>query len=270
MNIMDLDRNYLTVVCTSNTKYLQYVFPFFESLNKNCKDINIVIRLVNDNTLFKKYQNLNIYTIYDKVKLQDDIILNDKDIKEYNYEELTNIIKNNNLGNSIFKKREAIYCSNIKFNTINFLLNNNFKHILYLDVDTIVREDINCIIKETKNNDLAMFIDENDIDDFITKHNERYIGLNAGFMYLNNTKKSKIFYKELEKRVKDDFYDLDADEVEFQKLLKESDISIKFVDKKYKDNGPKYENESLMWSGQSDEKILNNLFKEEKLLYDRT
>ena len=266
-NINELDKNRLTVVCSTNEKYIQYLLPFLNSINNNCNGINVVIRLVNVKTKLPVYDNINIYQIHEEKLFNTDIVVNDEDIKYLNYNELKDIVKNNHLGNSIFKKKEAIYCSNIKFNTINQLLNNNFKYICYLDVDTIVRKDISNLTDITKTYDIAMFIDDNDIDSYITKHGDSYMGLNAGFMYINNTQISKVFYKQLENNVNDDIFNIEADEVEFQKLYKTTDINMMLVDFKYKDNGPKYNNESYMWSGQSDEKIFNVIFKNEVKRY---
>ena len=68
--------------------------------------------------------------------------------------------------------------------------------------------------------------------------------------------------------VEDADADIEADEVEFQKLLSEININIFYVDKKYKDNGPVYNRDSYMWSGQSDEKIINNMYRQKLTKYN--
>lgn len=269
-NICDLNKDFLTVVCTTNEKYMQYLYPFLSSIEKNCKNINVVVRLINVKSKLKTYNNINTFYIDEVRKFDNNVIINHEDMKHLNYQELREIVKNNNLGNSIFKKKEAVYCSNIKFNTINTLLDAGFKYICYLDVDTIVRKDFNDLVKTAKDYDIAMFIDNNDVDSYITKHGDSYMGLNAGFMYINNTEISKLFYKELEQRVNNDIFDIEADEEEFQKLYKTSDIKMCIVDFKYKDNGPNYNLDSYMWSGQSDEKIYNNDFKDELEKYNNS
>jgi hypothetical protein len=269
-NINNLNKNKLTIVCTTNEKYIQYVKPFFNSLEKNSKNLNVILRLVNCNKFIEEYKNFNLYKIYEYKNFKNKIITNFEDSKKLNYIELKEKIKKGKLGNPIFKRDEAVYCSNIKFKTINLLINSGFKHILYLDVDTIVNKDFNSIITDSKNYDLAMFVDKNDINSYITKYGENYKGWNAGFMYINNTKPSKNFYKKLEERVTQDIFNIEADEVEFQKLLSEIDVKILYVDKKYKDNGPKYSDTSYMWSGQSDEKIVNTMYKNKIKEYNET
>ena len=266
-SINDLNKNFLTVVCTTNEKYMQYLYPFLASINKNCKQINVIIRLVNVTSKLSMYDNFNTFYINEVKKFDNGIIINQEDSKNLNFLELKDIVKNNILGNSIFKKKEAVYCSNIKFNTINTLLYNGFKHICYLDVDTIVRKDFNNLIDITKKYDIAMFIDDNDINSYTTKYGDSYMGLNAGFMYVNNTNASKVFYNILEKKVNADIFDIEADEVEFQKLYKNSNIKMFNVSSKYKDNGPVYNFDSYMWSGQSDEKVYNTIFKDELRKY---
>ena len=269
-NINDLNKNKLTIVCSTNEKYLQYVKPFFNSLEKNIKNINVILRLVNCNNFNNEYENFDLYKIYEYKDFKNKIITNYEDSKKLNYIELKEKIKKSKLGNSIFKRDEGVYCSNIKFNTINLLIDNDFKYILYLDVDTIVNGDFNSIIHDSKNYDLAMFVDKNDINSYITTYGEEYMGLNAGFMYINNTEVSKNFYKKLEHRVNKNIFDIEADEVEFQKLLSEIDIKILYVGKKYKDNGPVYSHDSYMWSGQSDEKIVNTMYKNKIKEYNET
>ena len=269
-NINDLNKDKLTIVCSTNQKYIQYVRPFFNSLEKNSKNLNVVLRLVNCNEFNNEYKNFNLYKIYDYKNFKNKIITNYEDSKKMNYIELKEKIKNGKLGNPIFKRDEGVYCSNIKFKTINLLIGNGFKHILYLDVDTIVNHDFNSIIPDSKNYDLAMFVDKNDINSYTTKYGEKYMGWNAGFMYINNTKLSKKFYKILEERVTEDIFNIEADEVEFQKLLSEIDIKILYVGRKYKDKGPQYNDNSYMWSGQSDEKIVNTMYRNKIKEYNET
>ena len=269
-NINDLNKTKLTIVCSTNQKYIQYVRPFFNSLEENSKNLNVVLRLVNCNEFSDEYKNFNLYKIYDYKNFKNKIITNYEDSKQLNYIELKEKIKNGRLGNPIFKRDEGVYCSNIKFKTINLLIDNGFKHILYLDVDTIVNHDFNSIVTDSKKYDLAMFVDKNDINSYTTKYGEKYMGWNAGFMYINNNKCSKKFYKKLEERVTQDIFNIEADEVEFQKLLSEIDIKILYVNKKYKDNGPEYNNNSYMWSGQSDEKIVNTMYRNKIKEYNGT
>jgi hypothetical protein len=63
-NINDLNKNKLTIVCSTNEKYLQYVKPFFNSLEKNIKNINVILRLVNCNNFNNEYENFDL-----KIKL---------------------------------------------------------------------------------------------------------------------------------------------------------------------------------------------------------
>tara|TARA_R110002153_G_scaffold13431_2_gene49972 strand:+ start:5147 stop:5980 length:834 start_codon:yes stop_codon:yes gene_type:complete len=271
-NINELDKNKLTIVCTTNQKYIKYVRPFLNSIEKNSRDLNVVLRLVNCENYDFEYINFDLYKIYQTKKFKNKFITTSgdpkNDPKTKNY---LSLLKSTKLSGStlpLFKRCESVYCSNIKFNTINKLLANNFKYILYLDVDTIVNGNFNSIIDDTKDYDLGMFIDTDDINCFTTKHGEEYMGWNAGLMYINNTKVSKNFYNILEKRVNADIFDIEADEVEFQKLLSEIDINIFYVDKKYKDNGPVYNRDSYMWSGQFDEKIINKMYLQELEKYN--
>ena len=56
----------------------------------------------------------------------------------------------------------------------------------------------------------------------------------------------------------------------FDKIYNEHKEVLKLykIEKTFKDNGPKYENNSHMWSGQSQEKVLNDSYKEESKKYE--
>ena len=267
-----IDRNKLTIVCTCNTAYLNYLYTFLQSIHTNSPDVNVIVRLVNvSKKEFQTNTNIfsNVYCFYDNTTAANNKILID-DAKVYSFKNILNIIKSKSTpGSPIFKSNEGIYCSNIKFNTINNLLSDGFECLVYLDVDTLVRKDIRPLKKLMKGYDLGMFINEFERGDFTTKYGHEYSGWNAGIMLVNSTPKAIKFYNQLEERVKSDMDNIDADEIEFEYMYRHmvDDIKLLEINKTFKDNGPDYNTESHMWSGQSEEKKLNKLYIRESQNY---
>lgn len=271
VNINELDKNKLTIACTTNQKYMHYVKPFLNSIEKHTTNLNVVLRLVNCTEFDNEYTNFDLYKMYetktfinktipaydaDTVFITNTLTNQSADINKIGYQELLKSIK---LGNSKFIKSEGKYCCNIRFNTVKMLIENNFKRILYLDVDTIINKNFSSIITESKDHDLAMYVGPWDGNTDLACG---YVFPDGGLMYVNNTELSKELYEKLTKKItRPDILATDSYELEFKKLLSELDIKMLVLDKKYKDNGPEYNVDSYMWSGVGDHKK-TDMFKQ--------
>ena len=162
--------------------------------------------------------------------------------------------------------QEAAYCSNIKYNTINQLLNNNNDCVVYMDVDTIIRGDIDSVYDHVQSHDVGMFICPEEKEKDITVHGDKYIGWHAGIIVANNTPLAKKFMRLVEHRVHQDMCNMEADEDEFDyvyRLPQFRELKIKSIDKTYKDSGPVFSDDSLVWSGQAENKESNQQYIEE-------
>ena len=264
-----MNKNKLTLVCTSNDRYIKPLLAFLESIHKNSRDINIVARLVNvssQNVDYIKMTYPDVEIITDNVSLSDKRDIVNADATKRRVNDL--ITRKDNIGG--FKgvgwlySQEAAYCSNIKYNTIKQLLDEDYSHVVYMDVDTIVRKNITSLIDDTKGYDLGMFICEDERETELTYYNEPYEGWHAGLIYINNTEMSREFITCVESRVNNNLYDIEADEDEFSYVYKRTDgVSIKELSKFYKDTGPQFDVSSAVWSGQQEIKHTNEQYIEE-------
>lgn len=264
-----MNKNKLTLVCTSNDRYIKPLLAFLESVHRNSKDINIVARLVNvvsRNVDYIKATYPNINIIIDNVPLSDKRDIVNTDATKRRVNDL--ITRKDNIGG--FKgvgwlySQEAAYCSNIKYNTIKQLLREDYSHVVYMDVDTIIRKNIMSLIDDTSGYDLGMYVCEDERETELTYHGEQYEGWHAGLIYINNTEQSREFVDRVEERVNNNLYDIEADEDEFSYIYKRTDdISIKELSKYYKDTGPKFDKNSAVWSGQQEIKHTNEQYIEE-------
>ena len=68
---------------------------------------------------------------------------------------------------------EAYYCSHIKYETIDTLLNvYNYETVIYLDTDTIIRKDVNTLVEEIRDYDFGLYFEE--IDRGLERMQRRY------------------------------------------------------------------------------------------------
>mgnify|MGYP005751854511 CR=1 FL=1 len=266
----DLNTEQVTVVCTSNNKYLKPLKSFLHSIKLNSPDTQVVIRLVNvDSHDVDVILDIGIskYIIWEDRELSTQRRLQPNGLGDRDWKQLLNNVTTAGgfRGAHQFQSDEACYCSNIKFNTMNLALQHDFDCVLYLDVDTIVRDDLSTIKLETDGHDMGMFICSDEIGKFHTYYDQAYSGWHAGLMVARNTKNTVKFYQELEQRVSSKMFDIEADEDEFEYLynIYKDDLSIKLMDEKYKDTGPVFNDMSVMWSGQAEIKVSSEQYIKE-------
>lgn len=267
-----LDPDVLTLTCTTNERYTPFLFAFLNSLRSNSPDTQLVARLVNVtrstyDKLMHEYKTSNVVFIDETVEVDQtrETLL---DVAENStYKQLFERVKHKKcrVGCHDFLSNEAAYCSNIKFNTINHLLRNKFQVIMYLDVDTIIRGDLNHVTQHMQNFDIGMFIDQSEVGKYTTYYGDTYTGFSAGLMVANNTNVTRDFYYIVENRVNENIYNIEADEDEFDMVYKmfEHNVKMRWFGVEYKDQGPEFKSDSLMWSGKSETKAINQQYIDE-------
>lgn len=271
-DINKLDKNNLTVTCTTNERYVPFLKAFLNSLLMNSKNTQVVVRLVNVSE--STTSDLLMTYDFDNIIFLEDIIQIDQkrttllDVAENKtYKELLKRVKKraNQTGCHDFISNEGAYCSNIKFNTMNHLLSLGFDVVMYLDVDTLVRDDINHMKDMMIDHDIGMYIDSREVDIYKTYHGDTYTGFSAGLMLVKRTDLSRHMYKLIENRVMENIHNIEADEDEFDLVYKmfEDTIKMQRFGDRYKDQGPDFRDNSYMWSGKSEAKGSNGRYIEE-------
>tara|TARA_R110002126_G_scaffold129102_1_gene271796 strand:+ start:4911 stop:5759 length:849 start_codon:yes stop_codon:yes gene_type:complete len=275
-SITGIDKN-LVLICTSNERYIKPTRAFLNSIIKNSPKVNVLVRLVNVKQdtitgLKATYNDYNIYFYIDNTPLCDKRnIVNKTETFDKSAIQLMRKSTADFKGVGWLYSEEAAYCSNIKYNTINQLLEYGIKCVVYMDVDTIVRKDIYNIQDTINTYDLAMYICPNEHLKTSTQYGEKYIGWHAGIIISNNTMLSVDFLKDVEKRVSNNMYDIEADEDEFDHVFYQkkynNKIKINSLTKYYKDNGPEFNVKNAVWSGQNVAKVDNKKYINEYSKY---
>ena len=264
----------LVLTCTSNSKYINPLRVFLASLHAH-NQIPVVCRLVNcsDDEVKKISEFPNTTVLIDNQELSvERNIRNSSELNVKDYKQLRRKSDQSGFkGVGWLYSQEASYCSNIKYNTINQLLSVNNDCVVYMDVDTIIRGDISSIYQHVVGHDAGMYICEQERNKDSTVYGGKYMGWHAGIIIANNTLLSERFFSVVEKRVSDDIFNMEADEDEFDytyKLKEFEQIKIKSINKTYKDNGPKFDIDSLVWSGQAENKESNKQYITEYITYE--
>lgn len=273
----------LVITCTSNVDYIDQLKIFLNSMSVNSPGIPVVARLVNvdqstGDEILKTYKNVSI--IYDSPDVSNKV---DQLSQYYSQSKVVAEI-NRSVETGGFRGRlgwlfsqEAAYSSNVKYKTIDELLSNNNKCVVYMDVDTIVRGDVTDLFKYTEQGDVGTFVvsETSEELEWLTgepSNGRTVASIHAGILIATDTEISKQFYRDLKEKVMIDCFNPDADEDEFEKLLVDDrykDLKLIHVDRTYKDPGPtadgdcerfsytEYSTDSLVWSGQGRNKEIN-------------
>ena len=273
-----MNKNNLTIICTCDEEYIPFTKIFISSLAQNTKNINLHCRLINcPETAGDDLRHIfpNTYVQHDNRELcakrkhlsKEGVLLHeqllDSDSKTRKYRG----------ARWLFSDKMA-YCSNIKYNTINHLLNEGFKYLLYMDVDAIVRKDLSSLATIISENDITIRLDKigNSIRPITEPGGVLY---HCGQIGITNNIRTKMFFKEVEERTNTDLYDWDADQIEFYNVAKkmEREIDIFNMPVTYKDEGtldvPKtFNSESHIWCGAASVKYSNKDYLDECERYE--
>ena len=274
LDTSSLDRTKTTIVCTSNERYIPILNACLNSIKYNCNNVNVVVRLVNIND--DTYNNIT--SDHSNICFMRELIIasacrniiNDT-ASGLGWKQLIKKARNkiDHVGMHEFHSQEAAYCSNIKFNTMNTLINDNFECVVYLDADTLIINNISHIKEQMSGYDIGMYIHDLEIGKYKTYHQQEYSGWHAGFMVATNTDTCKQMYSEIEAKVNENIYDIEADEDEFEAVYSTycDDVRLRLFDIQYKDSGPDFSEDSYMWTGQGATKSCNEQYIREYKRY---
>ena len=256
----------MTIVCTSDTKYLPLFTVMLNSVCKNSPETHVHCRLVNiDPKLITTYDNVS-YTIDNtNLSVENNIL-----IKDWSINLDSELDRSQSPAFPTYKRiysQLASYCTNIKYDTIYKLMEKDTDDVyLYIDVDTIVRKNLYQL-------DTAMFLAVADIgvvlnlkddDKFVVSSRESIDLETGGLMIFVNTLRSKRFVKFCRDNI--NLFDITADEGVFNDAYESIKPTILNIPTSYKDES--FNEASHMWSGHGDVKSYNQIYINEQKKYE--
>lgn len=259
----------VSLVCTCDESYLPLLKVFLNSLDKNGEiAYNLHVRLINVPDVPEFLHDANI--IHDNTPLDSS---RNKLINEgmplHDFVSHKSVQKNKNSlyrGARWLYSDKMAYCANIKFNTINTLLETE-QQLFYFDVDTVVRKSIAGLIDMLTNCDILIKMTPSNPDKpFSEPYKHLY---HTGMIGISNNSRTKHFFKLLEHNVNEsDFFNWDTDQIEFANLIERDkiDVSINDIPDIYKDEF--YSIESNIWCGAAAGKVSNVEYINEMKKYE--
>jgi lipopolysaccharide biosynthesis glycosyltransferase len=260
--------NDTAITFTCDQKYSPYSEILIKSIQKNSPNLQIVLRLVNCNKqTIERISNLdtNITTIVENIELSTKRNISCSN-KELMYEGLLGSFFENKtkIKPARFLVSEQItYCSNIKFDTINKLLEAGAKNIIYMDVDSIVRRELTPLIDIMQTGDICMFKDK----PYTEQHrgSKRLQGqtvlYHGGLICVRNTQRSTELISSWKETVSNNIFDWDIDEQLLSDVTSKTNIAVVDLPVCFKDEN--LNNSSYIWSGAGETKFSNNIYLNE-------
>ena len=254
--------NDIILCCTSNGKgkYIKYLKCLLQSIKVNTPDLKVHVRLVNcdekTHTEIEKYKNIILQK--DKFNKKNKIHVSSLG-PHLNKSVLYLLSKYRNEVWGLYDT-EAFYTCMVKYNTISNLLN-DYKTVIYVDVDTVVRKNILEHINEIQSGDIGLVFDKKEIN---FPH--------PGLIIANKSKKMinlmKYMANHFSKCIKTGNVKVELGDGDLLfKAIQENNINYSRLPSKWKDEGYNFNNNSLMWSGRSERKTKNEIYINEYKKY---
>lgn len=227
--------------------YIKYAVALLRGLSQHTSGVDIVCRAIdmkedNIELLNNTYQGLKIIRDNPGAKTKRTIFkkLDDPTELYWTYKGRINTREGiKNIQKTMYSER-AVYSCHSRFKTIVELLS-KYNKLMTLDVDTIVKRDIN-----------HMFTDFNDSELYIVPIREADVVKlfnNEGLLLISNTVRSMSFFKKVHDYIYEDekYLEWDIDTEALTTTYSDSNITIGHLDQTYKDK--KHLIDSYMWSG---------------------
>jgi lipopolysaccharide biosynthesis glycosyltransferase len=220
-----------------------------------------MILIVSDKDYLKKVKILiNSIRKYHNIKIHLHLINYKEDLNieniEYSYSDLKLDDQTKLKWNNIEYTPKKAYCANIRVKVINDLIKFN-PWILYIDADSIVRNNLDNLFSIIKTNDLcANYCDKKSFY-------RNGFRIRTGILGIKNNSLMINFFNIYSKKIK--LFDWFSDQDTLQDVYLEFKNNIKFYKLGMEYIDWKFNNQSIIWTGKGESKYQNeNYLNEEK------
>jgi len=275
--------NQLNIICTSDSEYLPIAKTLLKSIALNSPGVNVYIRLVNctekqSSEVASWYTNVTIIndnislsTYRNKKSRQGNILL-----QEFLHHGLKKHLTKTRGARWLYSDKMA-YCSNIKFATVNTLLQDGIDHLFYIDLDSIVRKDLAPLYDRINSDGLIFKTSKTHEGDRLQ---ERFPGksiiYHGGMFGIVNTVENKLIFNEMYNTILNDMYSWDADEYVIYDTLNKYNAEVRELPRMYKDEGDYdhiiddyiFNQSSAIWSGPAHIKYTSQNYVNESKNYN--
>mgnify|MGYP003669327173 CR=1 FL=1 len=273
--------NSFNIICTTDSEYVPIAECLLTSLNANSPGPVVHLRAVNCSSddiekLRSCYSNVNIIvdnielnTKRDRIQREHGILLQEKLAHGFR-KKLTN-----HRGARWLYSEKMAYCSNIKFNTINRVLNTGATNIFYIDLDSIIRSNLDALYDIIMNNEMVFRV--TDITgELSARFENRTVMYHGGMFGAVNNDTNKNIFQAIEDVVSEDMYNWDIDETAIYDAIENSSTDVYRLPAIYKDEGRYntdiddyiFNDQSTIWSGAGHVKYTSEKYVDECKKYN--
>lgn len=233
LNILELEKNKIALVCIADKKYLGYAKVLLRSLLKSKNDFDIHICLINISRKAITRKSLELINANVNIKFLD---------KKFRRNWL-----------------KKAFCANHRAEFIYEILQYNYEGIIYADVDSIFRSSISKDKILSTTSDIKIhFRDQN-------KTNDDRFNVAGGVIFIKNSTNAKKFIGTWAENLKSRKLEWFADQILFYKTYEQlktnvnvEHLSNDFIDWEFNKN-------SSIWSGKGTRKKYNFIYNLESL-----
>lgn len=222
----------LVIACICDQGYITHLKTLLRSLRSSNNNLSVALCLINLNNPKIKKKLISIYP----------------DITFFHIER-----------NFITPHEKKAFCANYRVIFLKNLLELCSKNLIYMDVDSIVRNKIDPSIFKNEDDILIHFRDDNDLRFKVA----------AGIIFIKNNLKAKRFMDEWEKRILPQMNEWFSDQITFHETydavkehLNINHLSSEYIDWEFKQ-------ESAIWVGKGPRKYKNVLYLLERFRVKR-
>ena len=237
------------ITCSTDYNYKHYLFKLLDSIKEHKVDADVYVRLVDftvDQVNEVKLQ-YDVNFIIDRPELSNrkDILKDVSHAMHYTYGLDLMKTGTKNIRKLLYSKR-SVYTCHSRFKTINKLLKDNYKNVLSLDVDTIIKKDINHLFEDSDKDLWVVPTTEEGVEYYF--HNE-------GLLLIGNNEKSRTFFKDVESYIFDSerYFEWNVDSEALENVHENCPLNLGFLDTTYKDK--EFNDDAYMWSGDTTNKF---------------
>lgn len=254
----------MTICCVTNDPYVRFTLALINSIRINC-DVKYKIVCMCVNVSSENIEHIKSFDV--EVVIVTKQLSTIKNMLTPDGTTLTPVWKRDKQYGSLISE-EASYCSNSRFKLVAEHLTES-THVLFLDVDAIVRKDLREILSQYGDNDITIRKTENEgvagRERRLTISEPENIIYQQGVFLVKSSKKTREFYTRLSELVLSDWKNWNADQIFFYHEIQKHDLKIGQLDSKYRDVATNpvdggLKDSSYIWSGAWTDKYNNERY----------
>lgn len=242
------------ILLVSDQEYLKYFYPLAFSIQKYVDSVDVHMHLINVQPSDRKF----IEDTFSATVTFEELSLSPNKIKPSKYGELPL------LNDHLISDKHA-YCNNKRYELIPRLLQDGYDNVLYMDVDNLIRGNVDELFEIINSHDVTIHKYPHGIHPLAWR---KFMTYCCGIIGVHNSDMSKKFFDDIKERVEREGVFEIGDQLYFYETLSHYKQSLKLgqIPQNFKDDH--FEESSQIWTGDGNKKLTYTFLGETKQ-YDK-